>query len=194
MAAPTKRAKAAKPKTPQKRGRPSTYRAIYAEQAQAFCLLGADDKKLAELFEINESTLTRWKQRHPEFRQAIKNGKDIPDAAVASALYKSAIGGHVITEDRAVSDGKGGTVIVTLKKQIAPEVQAQGFWLKNRQPKLWKDKIELKEEVNLNVFPPKEVLDALYAKSLAAAAEHAKILEGRRERLGIGYYSMPDAD
>lgn len=194
MAAPTKRAKAAKPKTPAKRGRPSTYRAIYAEQVQAFCLLGADDTKLAELFEISEATLYTWKQRHPEFRQAIKNGKDIPDAAVASALYKSATGGHVIIEDRAVSDGKGGTVVVTLKKQLAPEVQAQGFWLKNRQPKLWKDKVEIKEEINLNVFPPREVLNALYAESLARSSAKAKILEGRRERLGIGFCSTPDVD
>lgn len=185
MAAPTRRTKAAKPKTPAKRGRPSTYRAIYAEQVQAFCLLGADDKKLAELFEISEATLNTWKKRHPAFRQAIKNGKDIPDAVVASALYKSAIGGHVISEDRAVSDGKGGTVVVTLKKQLAPEVQAQGFWLKNRQPKLWKDKIELKEEINLNVFPPREVLQELYDASLKRSTEKAAILAGRRERLGI---------
>lgn len=39
--------------------------------------------------------------------------------------------------------------------------------------------------VNLNVFPPKEVLDAIYAKSLKEAAEMEKMLIGRRERLGI---------
>lgn len=176
-----------KPKAPAKKnGRPSSYRAIYAQQVEAFCLLGADDKKLAELFEISETTLNRWKRAHPEFRQAIKNGKEIPDAAVASALFKSAIGGHVITEDRVVSDGKGGVDVVTLKKQVPPDVQAQTFWLKNRQPKHWKDRVELKEEINLNVFPPREVLQEIFEESLKRSTEKAALLTGRRERLGIG--------
>lgn len=40
-------------------------------------------------------------------------------------------------------------------------------------------------EVNLNVFPPREVLDAVYAKGLAEAAERESLLRGRRERMGI---------
>jgi len=40
-------------------------------------------------------------------------------------------------------------------------------------------------EVNINVFPPKEELDAIYEKALARAAERDKMLVGRRERLGI---------
>jgi hypothetical protein len=40
-------------------------------------------------------------------------------------------------------------------------------------------------ETNLNVFPPKEVLDAIYQEAMAQAAERDKILIGRRERLGI---------
>lgn len=40
-------------------------------------------------------------------------------------------------------------------------------------------------EVNLNVFPPKEVLDGIYAKALEEAAKRDQMLSGRRERLGI---------
>lgn len=40
-------------------------------------------------------------------------------------------------------------------------------------------------EINLNVFPPKEELDAIYNKALAEAAEMEAKLVGRRERLGI---------
>jgi hypothetical protein len=40
-------------------------------------------------------------------------------------------------------------------------------------------------EINLNVFPPKEELDALYEKALVEAAEMEAKLSGRRERLGI---------
>ena len=44
---------------------------------------------------------------------------------------------------------------------------------------------EKEQEVNINVFPPREVLDAVYADSMRRSTERAKILEGRRERLGI---------
>lgn len=40
-------------------------------------------------------------------------------------------------------------------------------------------------EINLNVFPAKEVLDAIYAKALEEAAKRDQKLIGRRERLGI---------
>lgn len=40
-------------------------------------------------------------------------------------------------------------------------------------------------EINLNIFPPKEVLDGIYAKALAEAAKRDLTLVGRRERLGI---------
>ncbi|MDP2432588.1 MAG: hypothetical protein Q8O33_11205 [Pseudomonadota bacterium] len=169
-----------KPKPAAKRGRPTQYRAIFAAQAEAFCLLGADDAKLAEMFEVTAKTINTWKQRHPDFLQSLKNGKDIADAKVAAALYKSAIGAHFTEEDRVVGDQ-----VVTLKKQLAPEVLAQIFWLKNRQPKHWRDRVEVKEEVNLNVFPPKEVLDAMYARAMERAKERDAFLIGRRERLGI---------
>ena len=42
-------------------------------------------------------------------------------------------------------------------------------------------------EVNLNVFPPREVLDAIYEKALAEAAQMEAKLVGRRERLGITF-------
>jgi hypothetical protein len=40
-------------------------------------------------------------------------------------------------------------------------------------------------EINLNVFPPREVLDGIYAKALEEAAKRDQMLIGRRERLGI---------
>ena len=41
------------------------------------------------------------------------------------------------------------------------------------------------QPLNVNVFPPKEVLDAIYNKALIEAAERDKFLIGRRERLGL---------
>jgi hypothetical protein len=95
------------------------------------------------------------------------------------------MGLHVTTEDKLVSDGEGGQEVVTLEKKIEPSVAAQRYWLNNRQPKHWRDKAEAPVEINLNVFPAKEVLDGIYAKALDEAAKRDQMLIGRRERLGI---------
>lgn len=168
-----------------KRGRPSAYKTEYAELAFNYALLGAIDTELAGFFGVSERTINNWKRDHPDFFQSLKDGKDVADSRVASALYKSATGGHVITEDKLVSDGEGGQKVITLRKQLEPSVTAQVFFLKNRRPKDWKTNVEASVEINLNTFPPKEVLDGIYARALEEAAKRDQMLIGRRERLGI---------
>lgn len=118
--------------------RPTDYRQEYAEQAHKLCLLGFTDKQLAVFFGVNESTINRWKQKYPEFCKSIKNGKVIADAQVSESLFKRATGIEV-TEVEVRDDGKKKVKRVT-KKHIPPDPTAQIFWLKNRQPELWRDK------------------------------------------------------
>ena len=118
--------------------RPTDYRQEYAEQARKLCLLGFTDKQLAVFFGVNESTINRWKQKYPEFCKSIKSGKVIADAQVAESLFKRATGIEV-TEVEVRDDGKKKVKRVT-KKHIPPDPTAQIFWLKNRQPELWRDK------------------------------------------------------
>lgn len=118
--------------------RPTDYRQEYAEQARKLCLLGFTDKQLAVFFGVNESTINRWKQKYPEFCKSIKSGKVIADAQVVESLFKRATGIEV-TEVEVRDDGKKKVKRVT-KKHIPPDPTAQIFWLKNRQPELWRDK------------------------------------------------------
>lgn len=118
--------------------RPTDYRPEYAEQAHKLCLLGYTDKQLADFFGVNESTINRWKHKYPEFCMSIKSGKVIADAQVVESLYNRATGIEV-TEVEVRDDGKKKVKRVT-KKHIPPDPTAQIFWLKNRQPELWRDK------------------------------------------------------
>lgn len=118
--------------------RPTDYRQEYAEQARKLCLLGFTDKQLAVFFGVNESTINRWKQKYPEFCKSIKSGKVVADAQVAESLFNRATGIEV-TEVEVRDDGKKKVKRVT-KKHIPPDPTAQIFWLKNRQPELWRDK------------------------------------------------------
>jgi hypothetical protein len=120
-------------------GRPSKYKTEYAEQAYKLCLLGATDKEMSDILGVTESTFNLWKQEHKEFSESLKKGKEQADAIVAQKLYHRAIGyehPEIITASYQgmITDTK----VVT--KHYAPDPTAAIFWLKNRQPKKWRDK------------------------------------------------------
>lgn len=173
-------------------GRPTLFRDDHVEQAYKLCLLGATDAELADFFEVSEDTIYEWKKVRPEFSEALRRGKAEADAEVAASLYKRAIGySH---PDTHVSNYQGIITLTELTKHYPPETGAAFLWLKNRQPHKWKDKVEVKEDVNINVFPSKEVLDAIYQKVLGEAAQMESKLIGRRERLGIVIEAGQDVD
>ena len=134
-------------------GRPSKFRAEYADQAFKFCLLGATDAELGRFFDVDERTINNWKDRHPEFLQSLKAGKEQADARVAETLYRRALGWEHEAV-KIVADAKTGTEhIVPYTERYPPDTTAAIFWLKNRRPDLWRDKhgIQHSGEVATNV-------------------------------------------
>lgn len=95
-------------------GRPTLYDpAKHPALVESFCLLGATNQQLADLLDVGISTIDAWLRDHEEFSCAIKNGREVADARVATSLYRKALGGSEV---------------------------ACIFWLKNRQRARWKDK------------------------------------------------------
>lgn len=122
-------------------GRPTDYRPEYDEQAYKLALLGMTDKMMADFFEVAESTIYLWKQKQPSFSEALKKGKAIADAEIAQSLYKRAFG-YEVTENKETESEKDGAKSEQITKHIPGDTTAMIFWLKNRQPKLWRDKQE----------------------------------------------------
>lgn len=167
----------AKATTKPRRGRPSAYKAIYAEQAHAFCLLGADDKKLAELFEVGEATINRWKLAHPEFRESIKRAKEGADCKVAAALFQRAIGfSH---PDVHISNYQGEVTMTPITKHYPPDPTSGIFWLKNRQPDKWRDRVEHQADLTVS-GPGGEELLRLFNDRMQQARERQEAV--KRER------------
>lgn len=131
-------------------GRPTKYKAEYAEQTYKLCLLGATDKEIADFFEVAESTINEWKLEHEEFSESIKKGKLPADAEVASSLYKRATGYKVDTVK--VFQFQGEPIIVPVVEEIAPDTGAAMAWLKNRQSSRWRDKHDHEVTGNLVIF------------------------------------------
>lgn len=120
--------------------RPTRYRQEFAEQAAKLCKLGLTDKELADFFEVSERTINTWKHSHPEFLQSLKGGKELADAEVASKLFHRATGYEHPEDDIRVVNGE--IVITPTIKHYPPDTTAAIFWLKNRQPAKWRDKVE----------------------------------------------------
>lgn len=120
--------------------RPSKFDPRICEQAEKLCKLGATDKELAEFFEVSESTVSKWKIDHPEFSEALKAGKVQADALVAERLFSRACGySH---PDVHVSNYQGTVTLTPITKHYAPDTTACIFWLKNRRPDVWRDRVE----------------------------------------------------
>lgn len=106
---------------------------------------GLTDEQIAKNIGINRTTLYDWKKKETNIADALKKGKEVIDFEVENALLKKALGYTItIKEEKLDKDG----CVHTLEKDvhIPPDTTAQIFWLKNRKPNTWKDRIETDED------------------------------------------------
>lgn len=150
-------------------GRPTKYKPEYAEQAHKLCLLGHTNEELAKFFEVDTDTIYQWRKDFPEFSEAVLRGREVADAEVAKSFHKRAVGYRfdeityekVIKEVDGVSEEDDDMKLEIYKKKIVtkevvPDAGAALNWLKNRQPKKWRDKQEVDHNVN-NAGPAEEM-------------------------------------
>lgn len=125
----------------------SPYKPEYADKVRDYAILGATDRTLGVAFGVSERTISRWKKKHPEFKQAYEEAKLFADAKVASVLYGHATGYHYEEEEVIkVYDAESGNFVdevVKVKKFVKPNLNAAMHWLRNRQREHWSDKSDV---------------------------------------------------
>lgn len=99
---------------------------------------GLTDEQIAKNIGINRTTLYDWKKKEVNIADALKKGKEVIDFEVENALLKRALGYEYEEETY-----ENGILTKKVKKQVPPDTTAQIFWLKNRQVKKWRDKVEI---------------------------------------------------
>jgi DNA-binding XRE family transcriptional regulator len=82
---------------------------------------GLSMQEIAHNIGISRRTLYNWQDQSEPIRKALEQSRELADIVVENALFTSAITGNVL---------------------------AQIFWLKNRRPQYWRDKVEKQIEVN----------------------------------------------
>ena len=125
---------------------------------------GLTDEQIANKSGIHRDTYYDWCNRFPDFSDAIKRGKAPVDTEVENALLKSALG-HTVKVRKAIKvktkiqlTGKGTKEEEHIEYAeedvyIPPNTTAQIFWLKNRRPDKWRDKVETENKVSFEPEP-----------------------------------------
>jgi hypothetical protein len=132
-------------------GRPTVYEARFARMARVLTRLGATNEDVAECLGVALSTIGLWLIRHRGFSDALKEGRQRADARVERALFERAVGyshADVAINTVAIGGGRSQVVQTPFVKRLPPDPTSCIFWLKNRVPARWRDKVALEHEID----------------------------------------------
>ena len=104
-------------------GRPGKYETHVLprlDEIADWCRNGATEEEMAARLGISRYSFIEYKKQFSDFSDILKKTKDFVDGQVENALLQSALAGNTT---------------------------AQIFWLKNRRPDKWRDKMEVKTEM-----------------------------------------------
>ncbi len=118
-------------------GRPTVYTPENDEIARVACMLGATNETLAERFEVCRRTIDNWIATIPEFSFAVRQGRQVADETVISALFARAKG--MEQKMTKVFCHRGQPVTANYTVHLPPDVCACIFWLRNRRPEQWRE-------------------------------------------------------
>lgn len=121
-------------------GRPTKATASTLEIAIRAYEKGMTDAEVADILGVVPATIHNWKKSQPGFLESIKAAKANFDGKVERRLAERAMGySH---ESVKIFCNKDGEVTeVPYREHYPPDTGAAVFWLCNRQPDRWKQKV-----------------------------------------------------
>lgn len=144
------------------------YRPEFIEQARKLAEMGHTDAEMAAFFGVSLRAFHFWKSKYPEFSVALKLGKPEADARVTRSLFQRAVGytaPETVVQFEKRKDKRGRTRVIVHRaefdKHYPPDTTAGIFWLKNREPELWREKFEHDHGVTASREKLQELLRAV---------------------------------
>jgi hypothetical protein len=121
------------------RGRPTTFNSRIATTIAILAEEGKTDEEIAKRIGVNVHTLKNWKGEYADLVTALKDARSVADGLVEATLFQRACG-YSAPAVKVFYDSKLGQVIEhNYIEHYPPDTVAAIFWLKNRQPKKWRD-------------------------------------------------------
>lgn len=130
-------------------GRPSSYDPKYVEMLDAATPAeygAATMNQIADFLKVKYNAMREWMTAHPEFAAAVSRARAKVDEDVENAFFRTTQGFKVsVVKQRLTRDG---SVVDTEEEvYIPPSTAAAQFWLRNRAPDRWKEKVEVETTV-----------------------------------------------
>lgn len=129
------------------------------DRISTWCEDGLTDEELAKAMEISPSTLYDWRQKYPEISEAITRGRGGALVLIKNALFERARGGiQLVTKPikrrvREFDETTGKCIreeeiieYATEEVYIPPDTNAIKFFLTNRDPEHWTNRVEVKAD------------------------------------------------
>lgn len=125
-------------------GRPSKFNDAIKEKILSLARAGKTNEQIADIIGVHVRTIENWQGNKPDLMWALKEAKHAADDLVEASLFSRAVG-YSHPEEK-VFQNEGDIVTHNTVKQYPPDVAAAIFWLKNRQPDKWREKMPGEEE------------------------------------------------
>lgn len=120
-------------------GQPTKFNKEIKRQALLLAAKGFTYEDMAQVFGVKRQTIHNWQKAHPKFFDTLKEIKAQSDTCIEKSLYQKAQGYEL--------NGK----------HYPADTVSMIFWLKNRQPKKWRDRQEIDFTVGLQGLTDKEL-------------------------------------
>lgn len=123
------------------------------EEIRALMRAGGTEEEAAALAGVASSTFRKYKNEYPEFRKVLIDSEKPANEKVERSLYDRCMGGeHPVRKAvkmRTVTYKDGKRVkeeeriqMVTETVYVSADVRAMIFWLTNRDPERWQNKVD----------------------------------------------------
>lgn len=103
---------------------------------------GRSTKEIAKILGVSRKTMYNWTQNNEDLLLSYNEAKAQADDMVEAALFQRAMGYNHPAVKVFFDKESLSTIEHNVIEHYPPDVQAMAFWLKNRRPKIWKDKTE----------------------------------------------------
>lgn len=167
----------------QKVGRVPFWSNVIEQKVLELAEMGKTDKQIANFVGMSPDVIWDQKKKDPKFLEAYVAAKLKADELVELSLFQRATG-YVKEYKREVMSASGKVSEVMEATYIQPDTKAIQFWLKNRQPVLWRQDPQNRIEnvINVNEVPsPNDLLQ----ETAKLMFQEYKRLQAKQTREGL---------
>lgn len=145
---------------------------------------GCTDIQVAKELGVSEKTIYNWRNKYVTDLQAIYNAKRNVDQMVEAALLRSALG-YSHPEEK-IFCAFGEVTRVKTVKHYPPDVRAAQYWLNNRNPDRWKNRVTVDQGEHLNRLAERTVTPKVSFSEFCLTAGYPAPFEKQIEMSNFG--------